>query len=192
MRKNQKNAEKQTISIKLDKGTWVQVGRVGKAKGLDGTFFVVGRSEALDANPKVVAIGNSHDAVQKFDLISLKSGPSKTAMKVSDISQREMVQDILGQNIYIDKNDISIDEEEEFFWADLEGKLLVDNEGTKVGVVIEVYNSGASDVVVIEAENGSRVDIPLVDSYINMDFRSADESLHLKVSISVFADFFYE
>ncbi len=176
----------------VGKGTWVLIGRIGKAKGLDGAFFVVGRQHELTASAKIVRIGETAEKSTEFKVIRLQSSSQKTTLKLDEISSREQLAQYVGKSLYIHRDDIEIDEDVEYLWADIEGKKLVDSEGTAVGVIEHVYNSGAGDVVIVKADERKQVDIPLNEKFVDMSFEASAECISLKVSISVFKDFFYE
>ena len=74
--------------------------------------------------------------------------------------------------------------EDEFLWSDIEGQQVVDSQGVEVGVIDIIHNQGASDLARIKSKEFGVLEIPLIEHYFDMDFKT--ESVQLVVTIDTF------
>ncbi len=88
-----------------------------------------------------------------------------------------------GQNIYVERDAVEVDEDE-FLWSDIEGQMLVDSNSVEVGEIVIVHNQGASDLVKIKSEEFGFLDIPLVETYFDMSFEG--DQIKLVVPMDTF------
>ena len=57
-------------------------------------------------------------------------------------------------------------EEGEYFISDIIGLNVVTDEGTDLGVITDVLQTGANDVYVVEMKNGREVLLPVIDECV--------------------------
>jgi 16S rRNA processing protein RimM len=100
-----------------------------------------------------------------------KSGNNMVIASFSGVESEADALELKNKIIYIDKNEIEL-EEGVFFVADLIGLPVIDfNSGEKYGVMADVFNNGASDIYVIDcgvSENGKKREamVPNVSEFI--------------------------
>ena len=71
-------------------------------------------------------------------------------------------------------------EEDEYFIADLYGLKVYDEENNYIGVISEVYQTGANDVYEIQREDESQVLIPAIKDCIkNVDIKEGRMTIHV-------------
>lgn len=68
------------------------------------------------------------------------------------VDDREMAAALIDCDIAVSRNDLPEAEEGTYYWADLEGLLVVHKDGTVLGTVAYLLETGANDVLVIEGE----------------------------------------
>ncbi|MBC7660612.1 MAG: 16S rRNA processing protein RimM [Chitinophagaceae bacterium] len=167
---------------------WIQLGIVGKAHGLNGAFFVSQRDEEIPDGLKTLRIGPSVETAKTFTIKSSRWQNDRPVMLCSEIASREAAEAICHQPIWADRDDMEIDEEEEYFWSDIVGKEVKDSQGTFFGTISEVANYGASDIVLIEDGKGRTVEVPFVEFYFDMGFDLDGTEIRLIVLSEVFDD----
>jgi len=167
---------------------WLRIGKVGRTHGLAGDFFVADRQGPLPATLESVALGLEADAAQHFSVARLWTRQERVGLRLRGLASPESVSDLVGLPIWARREALPIDENSEYFWADLIGKQVVDVAGADVGIVRQVMNFGASDIVELERTDGMHAAIPLVSAYFEMSFKATDETLNLTVPLSIFAD----
>lgn len=109
-------------------------------------------------------------------------------MQLEQVKAREVAELLVHSPIWADRAEITIDEDEEYFWGDLIGKKVVDPAGKVLGLIKDVQNYGASDIVFIAAPDGKSLEVPFVETYFAMDFSYEDADLKLLVAADTFDD----
>ncbi len=106
--------------------------------------------------------------------VDVKSRPHKNIVlcKIKGVDTIEAAEKLRGRIIYINRNDIALDEGVNFV-QDLIGLEVCDvDSGTIYGKLTDVLRTGANDVYEITAEDGKKYLAPVIDevvSEINVD-----------------------
>ena len=92
---------------------------------------------------------------------------------------RELVADLIGSELAVQRSDFKASAKDEFYWADLIGQQVVNLQDVELGVVARLMQTSANDVLVIKAttrhiESKAEILIPFVmQHYIkNVDLKS--------------------
>ena len=126
---------------------FIQVGKIGRPKGTKGLLRL---HCFLNDNRDI-------NQFQKFYLkdvtiikVKLVSFDSKSPLvTINDISDRNQVEVYVNQYIYLQKEKLSPTQENEFYFHDLEGLDVVNQQNEIVGKVESVVNFGAGDLLEI-------------------------------------------
>ena len=86
--------------------------------------------------------------IKKFS----KSGKNYI-FKIESFNSLEEIERYKNKEIFINSKDLPKLKENEFYWKDLIGKEVELENGTFVGVVTEIIETGSDDVLVVEKEN---------------------------------------
>lgn len=170
------------------KNRWVKLGIVGKAFGLDGAFFISGREQPIPKTVRLLHIGKKPEMARTLTVLNSRMQGKRPILVSRELQSRDEVESIKGQLIWCARQEIEVQEDQEYIWADLEGKTVVDQQGRFVGTIVGVQNYGASDIVELKNESLGTLSLPFVDFYFDMNFRSNDEQLRLLVPIETFAE----
>lgn len=166
------------------------MGTVGKPHGLRGAFFVSGRSEAIPPKCRQVLIGQVPDGTARvFHVASNRDPQGRPLMTLEECNDRTVIESMRGMKIWMPRADIELDEASEFLWSDVVGAEVYDASGMRMGTIVEMVNYGASDIAVIENDESSRVEIPFVGVYVDMQFSAPVARIDLLVEAAVFAEF---
>lgn len=165
---------------------WIQLGIVGKAHGLNGAFFISSRDDLLPETVKGIRIGKDPDKAPTMKVKACRWQSDRPLVQVEELKTRDAAELICHSPIWCDRQEIDIDEDEEYFWGDLIGKQVVDPQGVKLGRIEGIQNYGASDIILIEADDGRTLEVPFVDVYFAMDFSFEDKELKLLVPADTF------
>lgn len=72
--------------------------------------------------------------------------------RLCESNGRDDAAGLTGQLIGLPREQMPVLENDEFYWADLIGSLVVDREGQELGLVRELFETGANDVMVVVGE----------------------------------------
>jgi ribosomal 30S subunit maturation factor RimM len=167
----------------------LKLGIIGRALGLQGSFFVSGRDEAIPDSVKVVKIGRTIETARDADVISRGWQQKRPVMKCSLAADRTAVELLTGMSVWVDESTVHVDNSSEYLLKDLIGRAVSDSDGSHVGTIEDVLQMPASiNIVVVKDDNSADVDIPMITDYVDMDFKRGEKELRLVVPVSTFED----
>ncbi|MDD3266396.1 MAG: ribosome maturation factor RimM [Burkholderiales bacterium] len=90
--------------------------------------------------------------------------------KFDGINNRDAAFALRGATVCVDRNDFPEPLEDEFYWVDLIGLLVVNQQNEQLGVVKDLMATGANDVLVVLNEDKTERLIPFVAAHVlNVD-----------------------
>jgi len=102
---------------------------------------------------KPIADFNLSKEWSEIPLEDIKSqGDSKVIAKITNCDDRDLAEMFRGVQIAIKREDLAkFDlDEDEFYWHDLEGLEVFDENGSFLGVVSHIFATGANDVLAVK------------------------------------------
>ncbi len=85
---------------------------------------------------------------------------------LAGVDTREGAEALRGQEVYMRQSDAAPLDEDEYFLHDLPGLNVQASDGTVVGVVKEVIETGANEVLVVTRPEGGEVLIPMIKDIV--------------------------
>ena len=126
---------------------FIQVGKIGRPKGTKGLLRLhCFLNDNRDIN-QFQKFYLKHETIIKVKLVSFDS--KSPLVTINDISDRNQVEVYVNQYIYLQKEKLSPTQENEFYFHDLEGLDVVNQQNEIVGKVESVVNFGAGDLLEI-------------------------------------------
>lgn len=168
---------------------WLKLGQVGKAHGLQGGFFVSGRNESIPMHYRELRVGKDPETAPTMKIRQSRLQGDRPLLVLEAVNRREQAESLQGEAIWVERQLVRIAEADEYFWADLEGRQVVDCDSKILGIIAAIVNHGATDIIQVKGELGC-LDIPLVSAYVNMDFESSSV-VTLVVSADLFQELWY-
>jgi 16S rRNA processing protein RimM len=156
----------------------LEVGRIGEAWGLQGWFKVhayadppealraarewhllpaQGRAPAPAALPPLLEIARVRD--HGDGLVAQANG----------IADRNAAEALRGARVFVSRSRFPAADADEFYWADLIGCRVFDREGTDLGIVTGLFDTGPQSVLrvrPVQPEAEERL-IPFVSAYVD-------------------------
>jgi 16S rRNA processing protein RimM len=86
------------------------------------------------------------------------------------IDDRDLAATLIGSDIAIPRDSLPAAEEGSFYWADLEGMQVVHRDGTDLGRVAYLMETGANDVLVTEGERERLIPFIAEKVILDVDF----------------------
>ena len=126
---------------------FIQVGKIGRPKGTKGLLRL---HCFLNDNRDINQFQKFYLEDETIIKVKLVSFDSKSPLvTINDISDRNHIEGYVNQYIYLHKEKLSPTDENEFYFHDLEGLDVVDQQNEIVGKVESVVNFGAGDLLEI-------------------------------------------
>ena len=88
---------------------------------------------------------------------------------IDGIENRESAQELTGMDICVDRAQLPDPEAGEFYWADLEGLEVRNNDGLVLGRVDQMISAGAADVMIVVGEQRILIPFVLNDTVTRVD-----------------------
>jgi 16S rRNA processing protein RimM len=137
----------------------VCVGVITGAHGIRGEV----KLKSFTENPLDIASYGTlenEDGSRQFN-IKLFGKPSKTIRaSIEGVTDRNMAEELKGEELYINRSLLGQADEEEFYHADLIGLDATLEDGSVVGKVVAVYDYGAGDFLEVKTSDGKPAVIP--------------------------------
>ncbi len=111
--------------------------------------------------------GGGSDAVRTYDVVESGAGrPGEVRFQLSGVTQREDAEALRGRLAIVEAADLAPLADGEHYWFELVGCRVELADGQRVGVVSELWETGAHDVLVLEGEDGRRRLIPAASEFL--------------------------
>ena len=152
-------------------GTLVLMGTIGAAQGLRGEVRVKSYTE----DPLAIGqYGTLYDSDgNPYEVLDVRAQKNMAVMRFRGINDRTAAEKLNGTDLYVDRDSLDDEEldEDEFFYADLEGLEARDAEGRSWGTITAIFDFGAGDILEL-TEKGKRSQlIPFSEaSVLEIDF----------------------
>jgi 16S rRNA processing protein RimM len=135
-------------------------GRVGRAHGLDGSFYVI------EARPRLLAVGTRVTVAGRARAIVRHAGvPRRPILRLEGISDRDSAQAIQGQTLTVAAGQEPALEEGEWWAHQLEGCAVFDGE-LAVGAVSALLELPSCEVLEVRGQDGRQLLVPMVKDAI--------------------------
>jgi 16S rRNA processing protein RimM len=136
----------------------VLLGRITGVYGVKGWVKVFSYTDPMEAivdyNPWLIRAENRKNAT--WHKVKLKAGKrhAKTVVaKLENCNDRDAAMAYIGNEIAIEKQQLEeLTEENEFYWRDLIGLRVINQQDVELGVVKSLMETGANDVLVVVSE----------------------------------------
>ena len=136
----------------------VLLGRITGVYGVKGWVKVFSYTDPMEAivdyNPWLIRAENRKNA--RWSKVKLKAGKrhAKTVVaKLENCNDRDAAMAYIGTEIAIEQQQLEeLTEENEFYWRDLIGLRVINQQDVELGVVKSLMETGANDVLVVVSE----------------------------------------
>ena len=90
-------------------------------------------------------------------------------LKFKDYDTRDSVEPLLGVELFIEREDMpELDEHDSVYWVDLYGLKVINHEGVELGIIDDIFETGANDVLAVKGGKGEIL-IPFSLEFIVME-----------------------
>ncbi|WP_075291714.1 ribosome maturation factor RimM [Pararhizobium arenae] len=151
----------------------VHMGTIGAAQGLRGEV----RVKSFAAEPTAIGdYGNLYSEDGRvFEVLEVREAKNVVIVRFRGINDRNAAEALNGLELFIERDNLPDDDldEDEFFYADLEGLEALDAEGKSYGTVTGVFDFGAGDLLELKGPGRRPVLIPFSEwSVLEIDLEA--------------------
>lgn len=149
----------------------VLMGVIGAAQGLRGEVRVKSFTEDPIA---IEEYGTLYGADGRaFEILDARLQKEIVILRFRGINDRTAAEKLNGIELYVERDTLDDDEldDEEYFYADLEGLEALDADGNSYGVISAIFDFGAGDILELTKEGKRAQLIPFSEtSVLEIDF----------------------
>ena len=144
----------------------VVMGRIVAPYGVLGWLKVVPDTELLDGllDYSTWWVGKDGNWQEK-EIESAKIHNDVLVVKLKGVNDRDAAFACKGQQVAVPRDALPAPEENEYYWADLIGLSVRNQQGVDLGFVTNLLETGANDVLVVKDGNVERL-LPFIDQVI--------------------------
>lgn len=148
-------------------GRRLLIGKITGAHGIKGEVKVI--SLAADAGLLFRAQGvytsENGDKILKLSA-RVENKADMFIARVDGVKDRNQSELLRGTPLYIDRDDLPEENDDEFYLSDLEGMQARTPDGRVLGVIQSVQNFGASDLIDVLGSDGKSQYYPLAEPFL--------------------------
>lgn len=130
------------------------VAKTSSAHGLYGKIRIVLFAEDLGLFKKGRKVYISRDGKDEKTFEIVSASPYKrnfAILTLSGIDNRDQAEGIEGYDVFVEKSHLpEIDAEDTFYWKDLIGISVYDEEGVFLGILEGIIETGSNDVYIVK------------------------------------------
>lgn len=136
-----------------DSAQWVLLGRVIGVHGVRGWIKV-----HSDTQPRENILNyrtwwfKDKDDWREVKVVDVQHTPKNVLALIEGVQDRDVAEKLRGTEIAIPRSQLPATEADEFYWMDLVGCDVFGADGTRFGVVVRLFETGANDVLVVRDE----------------------------------------
>jgi len=149
----------------------VLMGIIGAAQGLRGEVRVKPYTETPLALSEYGTLYGPDG--RAFEILDIRQAKDMAVIRFRGINDRTEAERLTGTELYVERDALDDEEldEEEYFYADLEGLEARDADGNSYGVISAIFDFGAGDILEL-TQAGKRAQlIPFTEmSVLEIDF----------------------
>jgi 16S rRNA processing protein RimM len=138
---------------------WVELGRVLRPHGLDGSLLVGLHSDDPTnlISARALRLAGTPGTIP-FQVVSAEpvgagpGGRARVRLVLEGLESRERAQVFVGAGVLVHESGLAALPEGEFYWRDLLGLRALDAKGTELGTLVEIVPTAGADVFVIRRD----------------------------------------
>ena len=145
----------------------VIMGRVASAFGIRGWVKIQPFSEYVDSllDYKTWYLGQENGPWREVTVTQCEAHDKTLAAQLPDCPDRNAAEKLKGLLIAVPRSSLPVQDEGEYYWADLIGLTVINEAGETLGTVAELLETGANDVLIVRG-SGPDILIPFLNSVI--------------------------
>jgi len=133
---------------------YILLGKIGKAHGLRGEvkiFSFSGQPENFRDYKEVVLVTMSGKLSSALVIEKIRVQGKMAVVQLASVNSRDRAEEIEGMGVLLAKNLLPEAAEDEYYWYQYQGKLVLAQDGSTIGRVESLFNNGAQDILVIKS-----------------------------------------
>ena len=157
------------------------VGRVVKTQGIKGQIKVSsgGGDYSTFSAGNVIYLEHKQEGRRAFTVESSRPYKEMMILSLREVKRIEEAEELVGSSVYVNTADLKPLPPDEFYWYQLRGVRVENEEGMFLGILEEILPTGSNDVFVVRKDE-QEILLPATDEVVvRMDVRERVMIVHL-------------
>ncbi len=103
---------------------------------------------------------------RSFDIKRQGTAKKGFIVSIEGVNDRNEAEALRGTKLYVDRNVLPEEQEDEYYFADLLGLKVRDQNAEEIGEIQAVHNFGAGDIIEIRPPKGKSFMLPFDDAFV--------------------------
>ena len=147
---------------------WIPVGKVTKTHGLKGELKLypsMGDEWIADTRQIRLSRDNPAQNFAECHIQSIRGKDIPLIIKFKKIDCVEAAEGLVGQTLYVLRDQLPDLPEDEYYWFQIEGLRVYDEDEHYYGNIVEIIRTGSNDVYVVRDDEKELL-LPMIDSVV--------------------------
>ena len=147
----------------------LKVGKIVNSHSLKGEVKVISSTDFEEERFKKgskLLITRGNQLIREVVVESYRNHKNFLLVKFEEIDSVEEAEKLKNLQIKIDSTEVGELEENEFYFHEIIGCQVFDENDKNLGEIIDILTPGANDVWVIKGENGKEILIPYIEDVV--------------------------
>lgn len=147
----------------IDVDDFIELGNISGFFGVKGWVKLYSHTRPRDGIKQYRQF-YSDDKKTPISFTEIKKSGKNVIGHIEGVNSREDAESYLGKLLFIKQSDLP-KLNNEYYWHELIGLTVINQQGQNLGKIDEMMETGANDVMVIKSEQGEELLIPYVMSH---------------------------
>lgn len=161
--------------IEKDASKWVVVGLLGSPHGVKGWIrinsFTQPPENILDYQPWLIK-GKNEQQGKMMEYEKVEHHAKGMVVLLKGITDRNVAAQYTQCEIAVERSQLPVLSENEYYWSDLEGLNVINQDNVLLGKVDHLFETGSNDVLVIKGEKQHLIPYLMGNTIINVDLEN--------------------
>ncbi len=160
---------------------YFEIGQIVNTFGVKGELKVVPYTDDIERFEELNSIYVvKNKQLIEYEIEQIKYHKNMIILKLKNVNDMNTAEKLKGCYIRIHRKDARELPEGTYFIADIIGSQVITDDGKILGIVDDIYNTGAKDIFVVKDEMGKQILLPHIEEVIlNIDVEKQIVTVHL-------------
>lgn len=160
---------------------YFEIGQIVNTFGIKGEVKVVPFTDDIERFEELNSIYVvKNKKLIEYEIEQIKYHKNMIILKLKNVEDMNTAEKLKGCYIQIHRKDARELPEGTYFIADIIGSQVITDDGKILGIVDDIYNTGAKDIFVVKDEMGKQILLPHIEEVIlNIDVEKQIVTVHL-------------
>ena len=152
----------------------IPVGKIIGTHGIKGQLKLKsysGNCESLSMARSVV-LKAPDGMLHEYDLNSFNANSGKFIISLTDFEDINQVTAFIGRELCLNRSHLPKLADDEYYWADLIGLKVFLDDGSLLGLIVDIFETGSSDIYVVQGAEREYLIPAIADVVKRVDIES--------------------